>query len=105
MKNSPATQSDGPIQGKVKLTNSQGLHLRPMQAFVELAAKFPCHVKISRKGMEPVDGKSIWNLMSLLAEQGTELIVEAEGPGSAAAVDELIDLLANLETRVNVTEE
>jgi phosphocarrier protein len=73
-----------------------------MQTFVELASKFQSAVRVSREGREPADGKSMFGLMLLAAEQGTVLTVEAEGPDAAAALDALVDLLANLETRVNV---
>jgi phosphocarrier protein HPr len=96
--------SNGPLRRKVTITNPQGLHLRPMRAFVELAGKYQCAVRVRRDEQEPVDGKSMFSLMLLAAEQGTELIVEVDGPDGADALDKLVDLLTNLETRVNVEE-
>jgi phosphocarrier protein len=67
-----------------------------MSAFVQLASQFQCQVHVIGRDNQRVDGKSMFGLMSLAAEQGTELIVEAEGPDSQAALDALTDLLANL---------
>jgi phosphotransferase system HPr (HPr) family protein len=100
MKHSAVSPSDGPQKRKVKLTNSQGLHMRPAQAFVALANTFNCVVRVWCEGKDVVDGKSVLSLVLLIAEKGTELTVETEGPDAAAALDALIDLLANLENRL-----
>jgi phosphotransferase system HPr (HPr) family protein len=92
----------GPLRRRVTLTNTQGLHLRPIRAFVELAGQYQCNVRVIRDDREPVDGKSMLNMMLLGAEKGTELTVEVDGPDSATALDALVDLLANLETRVDL---
>jgi phosphocarrier protein HPr len=94
--------SGGPLQRRVTLTNAQGLHLRPIRAFVELAGQYPCTVRVFRDDRPPVDGKSMLNMMLLGAEKGTELTVEVDGPQGSAALDALIDLLANLETRIDL---
>ena len=92
----------GPLRRKVTLTNANGFHLRPMQAFVELAGRFQSSVRVRNNEQEPVDGKSMFGLMLLAAEKGHELTVEVDGPDAQAALDELVDLLANLATRVPV---
>jgi phosphocarrier protein len=94
--------SGGPLRRRVTLTNAQGLHLRPIRAFVELAGQYQCSVRVSRDDREAADGKSMLNLMLLAAEKGTELTVEVEGPDSAPALEALVDLLANLESRVDL---
>jgi phosphocarrier protein HPr len=91
-----------PLRRKVRITNPQGLHLRPMRAFVELAVQFSSQVRVQRNECEPVDGKSIMSLMLLGAEPGSELTVEVDGPDGPAALDALVDLLANLESRVDL---
>jgi phosphocarrier protein HPr len=102
MEHNAEAPSAGPLRRKVRITNAQGLHLRPMRAFVELAAQFHCQVRVQRDEQEPVDGKSMMSLMLLGAEAGTELTVEAEGPEASAALAALVDLLANLESRVDL---
>jgi phosphocarrier protein HPr len=94
--------SGGPLRRTVTLTNAQGLHMRPIQAFVELAGKYQCAVRVMRSDRPPVDGKSMLNMMLLGAEKGTELTVEVDGPDGATALDALVDLLANLETRIDL---
>jgi phosphocarrier protein HPr len=104
MNPSVAASNGGPLQRRVVLSNPSGFHLRPMQAFVELATKYQSAIRVRRDALDPVDGKSIWALMSLVAEQGAELIVEVDGPDAPDALEKLVDLLTNLETRVNVAE-
>ena len=99
---SPDATGAGPLRRKVTITNPHGFHLRPMQAFVELASQFPGAVRVWRDEQEPVDGRSMLGLMLLAAEQGMDLVVETEGPQAAAALDALTDLLTNLQTRVPV---
>jgi phosphocarrier protein HPr len=75
----------------VVITNPQGFHMRPMAAFVETANRYPCGVLVTRAGMaEPVNGKSILSLMSLVAVPGTELVIEVNGPRAAEALHELV---------------
>jgi phosphotransferase system HPr (HPr) family protein len=94
--------SGGPLRRKVTLTNTQGLHMRPIRAFVELAGQYRCNVLVIRDDRPAVDGKSMLNMMLLGAEKGTELTVEVDGPDCLAALDALVDLLANLETRIDL---
>lgn len=81
------------LRRTVVITNPQGLHMRPMQAFVETANRYRCQVKVSRDGMEPIDGKSMIMLLGLAAEQGTCLLLEADGPDAAEALDALVEVL------------
>jgi phosphotransferase system HPr (HPr) family protein len=92
----------GPLRQKVRITNPQGFHMRPGRAFVELAGQFRSSVRINRDGSQSVDGKSLMELLLLGAEPGTELTVEVEGPDAPAALAALVDLLANLESRVDL---
>ena len=67
----------------VKLEN--GLHLGPSSQIVQLAQKFSCDLVI-RKGDRAVDGKSMLDLLTLAAEQGAALRLEATGADAADAV-------------------
>lgn len=80
---------------KVSVANPQGLHLRPSAAFAELAGKFESNVHVSHDG-RTVNGKSIWDLISLAAMPGVELTLEADGPDAPAALDALAELLAQV---------
>jgi phosphotransferase system HPr (HPr) family protein len=85
-----------PVRYKVTITNAQGLHMRPMKTFVELASKFQSTVQVYKQADQKIDGKSPWGLLSLGAEQGTELTLEVCGPDQQEALDALIAFLATL---------
>ena len=68
------------LRQTVSITNPQGFHMRPMAAFVEAANRFPCSITVLRPGKSSANGKSMLALMGLVAEQGTELVIEATGP-------------------------
>ncbi|MAE66035.1 MAG: phosphocarrier protein HPr [Phycisphaeraceae bacterium] len=62
-----------------------GLHARPAMAFVDVANTFASDVRV-RKGANTVDGKSIMQMMTLDATQGTQLLVEAVGADAEEAI-------------------
>jgi phosphotransferase system HPr (HPr) family protein len=88
-----------PLQRKVVLANPNGLHLRPSAAFAELAGHYQSNVCVSLDG-RTVNGKSIWDLISLAAMPGSELTLEADGPDAAEALEALAELLARVPTDV-----
>ena len=67
--------------------------MRPMAAFAEAANRFPCTVTVTRTGMEPINGKSMLALMGLIATQGTELVIEINGPNAKEAMQALVAVL------------
>ena len=85
-----------PLRSRVTITNEQGLHMRPLGAFVKLASRFQSKVVIHKDGQPPVDGRSVLDLLSLGAEQGTELVLEVSGPDQEPALQALTGFLANL---------
>lgn len=80
------------LQHNVTLTNPQGFHMRPKAAFAQLAGGFASDVTVSWQG-RTVNGKSMWDLMLLPAEQGDQLTIVVNGPDASAALDALIALL------------
>lgn len=66
--------------------NEYGLHARPSAAVVREAGKYASEIQItnSKSGIV-ADAKAILELMLLVAPQGTELIIEAEGPDAEKA--------------------
>jgi phosphotransferase system HPr (HPr) family protein len=84
--------SGTPLRQTVVITNPQGFHLRPMAAFAELASRFQCNVTVSREDRR-VNGKSTLDLMLLAAPPGSELVLEADGPDAAQALEALVLLL------------
>lgn len=73
--------------------NPSGLHMRPLQAFVEQASRFKCDVQVGKNGGEMVNGKSMIHLLTLGADQGTEIAIVASGPDAEAALTALLDVL------------
>lgn len=67
--------------------------MRPASAVAGAARKFSARVTL-RRGDLRVDARNVMDLLTLAAEQGSELTVEAEGPDAAAALETLSGLLA-----------
>jgi phosphotransferase system HPr (HPr) family protein len=76
----------------VTVVNPQGFHARPAHQFVKLAGTFPCQVEIV-KGNEVINGKSILDLLTLGAGNGTTLTLRASGPDAESAVEALARLI------------
>ena len=76
----------------VIIHNPQGLHARPVDLFVKLATGFESKIDIVKDG-EKVDGKSILAVLTLGAEQGTQLSIEATGHDAEAALGALVELV------------
>lgn len=86
------TMAEHRVVEVVTILNPQGLHARPAEMFVTLASKFQARVDVT-KDAETVDGKSILGILTLLAEQGTELTLQATGPDAAEAIAALRELV------------
>jgi phosphocarrier protein HPr len=80
----------------VRITSPNGLHMRPATAFAELARLFQCNIHVTREGTR-VNGKSPLDMMLLAAPEGTELLLEADGPDAQDALHRLVELLVALE--------
>jgi phosphotransferase system HPr (HPr) family protein len=85
--------SGSTLRQSVRISNPQGFHMRPKQRFAELAMQFASEVRVIWDG-QGYNGKSMWDLMLVGAEQNHEVIVEAEGPDAAEAVPALVAVLA-----------
>lgn len=78
---------------RVEIVNPLGLHARPASELVRVASRFEADVTVSKGGLD-VNGKSIMGVLMLAAEQGTRLIIRAEGEDAADALDALSGLFA-----------
>lgn len=76
----------------VTITNKLGLHARPASLFVKTAAQFESDIKIEKDGIE-VNGKSIMGVMMLAAEQGSKVILKADGADEEDAIKALTELI------------
>src|SRR3954468_18926547 len=77
---------------RVEITNELGLHLRVANRLVQIAQQFQSEVRVLWNG-RVADGKSILDLMTLGAESGSLLELEANGPDSEEAVQALTELV------------
>lgn len=80
------------IERRVRIVNELGLHARPAAEFVKLASKFKSEIRVRRDDMT-VNGKSIMGVMTLAAEQGSELVITADGGDAEEAVKALVALV------------
>jgi phosphotransferase system HPr (HPr) family protein len=78
------------------VSNPSGLHMRPLQAFVEEASRFQSNVQVGRQGGEMLNGKSMIHLLGLGADQGTEIVIEVTGPDADAAIEALWGVLQRI---------
>ena len=79
----------------ITIQNRLGMHARPAMLFAEVAGKFASEIKVGHAETDPVDAKSIMQLMMLAATQGTDLVITANGDDANEAIDELATLVRN----------
>src|SRR5262249_42429988 len=80
----------------VRITSPNGLHMRPATAFAELARLFQSTIHVAREDTR-VNGKSPLDMMLLAAPEGSELVIEVQGPDAPDAQQRLVELLVALE--------
>jgi len=80
------------VEAKVLIKNKVGLHARPAALFVQTANKFKSTITAIH-GDRKANAKSILNVLTLGADQGAELILQAEGEDAQEAIQALIDLI------------
>jgi phosphocarrier protein HPr len=76
----------------VPIINPLGLHARPAAEFVKLASRFRAEVQVEKDGLV-VNGKSIMGVMTLAAECGSSIRIQADGDDAEAALAALVDLV------------
>jgi phosphocarrier protein len=82
------------LRGEAEIRNAKGLHARAAAKFCKTAERFDAEVLVSRNGTE-VSGTSIMGLMMLAAGPGATIGLSATGPEAAAALDALMQLIAD----------
>lgn len=80
------------IINEVQVVNRAGIHTRPAASLVKLASTFKSEIQIIRDGFV-INAKSIIGVMTLAAEQGSTLQIQAEGTDEEEAVKEIIKLI------------
>jgi len=82
----------------IVISNALGLHARPAMQFVDLANQFRSNITVHKpaNNAEPavdVDGKSVMQMITLEATQGTTLRIEATGDDATIAIEQLAGLV------------
>ncbi|MDB5032815.1 MAG: Phosphotransferase system, phosphocarrier protein HPr [Chlorobi bacterium] len=72
----------------VRIRNRAGLHTRPAATIVKKASKYKSDFAIVKDGFR-INGKSIIGVMTLAAEQGSELTLEFNGTDEADAAADI----------------
>ncbi|PMP90145.1 MAG: HPr family phosphocarrier protein [Caldisphaera sp.] len=78
----------------VVLENKDGLHARPAALLVQEASKYKSDIYLNKDGNK-ANAKSIIEVMSLGAEQGSKIEIEVNGDDAEEAMNHLIDLIKN----------
>ncbi len=86
-------KSNNVVSRELTIINRLGMHARPAAMFVKAASRFKAEIWVEKDG-DQINGKSIMGLMMLAAGPGSKLLVTAEGPDAAEAVDELEKIVA-----------
>lgn len=68
------------------ILNELGLHARPAMLLVQSISRLNCEVLIEKGGVQ-ADAKSIMGVLTLAAEQGSQITVRAEGPDADKAIE------------------
>ena len=78
----------------VTVRNAQGLHMRPLDTLVRAANNYKCEITVERLSQR-VDCRNFLSMLSLGAEMGTQLTIEAIGDDAAQAIAEICELFEN----------
>ena len=81
------------LQKVVVIRNAEGMHARPATLMARLAMKYQSKITLV-KDNQPVDCRSILDLLTLGAPMGTEIRIEATGSDAESALEAVADLVA-----------
>lgn len=82
------------ISRRVTVQQENGLHMRPAELVARTAAPFDAKVVLTHNGIQ-AEATSIFDLIGLIAEQGAEIDLKANGPDAEAAAEAIAKLFEN----------
>lgn len=82
------------IERTVTIVNKAGMHTRPASMLVKIASKYKSDFYIIKNGLQ-INGKSIIGVMTLAAEQGSEVTLRFEGTDEQKAAVEVVKFFEN----------
>lgn len=77
------------IEKTVTIKNKAGMHTRPASTLVKIASKYRSEFYIIKNNYR-INGKSIIGVMTLAAEQGSEVTLMFDGEDEKKASEEVI---------------
>lgn len=80
------------MEKELTVLNSLGLHARPAAEFVRCARRFKSRVVITKKG-EEYSAASILDVLSANLDCGSKMMLRADGPDAAEALEALAGLM------------
>ncbi len=84
------------VNGKVRIKNPTGLHLRPAGLFCKTAMQFDSKITIHKKTKSEdvtANAKSVLSVLGACIKSGDEITVVCEGADEEAALEELVQLV------------
>ena len=72
--------------------NPKGLHLRPAGLLSQLAGQYQAEVTLTKDGLT-VDARSVLDMLTLVATQGSEIVVAGGGDDAEQAVAAIVEFL------------
>lgn len=82
------------VETILTVTNERGLHLSSAAKIAKLSQQFACNIHLI-KGVKVANAKSVLNITGLMAPQGTELRIVADGEDAQQAVVAMKELFQN----------
>lgn len=80
------------ISKTATVNNPKGLHLRPAGLLSQLAGQFQADLTLTKDGLT-VDARSVLDMLTLVATQGSEIVVTGKGDDAEEAVVALTEFL------------
>ena len=84
------------VNGKVRIKNPTGLHLRPAGLFCKTAMQFGSKITIHKKTKNEdvtANAKSVLSVLGACIKSGDEITIVCEGTDEEAALKELVPLV------------
>ncbi len=76
----------------IKVTDQNGLHLRPATNLCKAAVKYDCSITFSR-GDSHADAKSVLSLLAAMVKQGDSITITCDGVDEESAMEEISALI------------
>ena len=77
------------VKQEIVVNNQSGLHARPANEFVKMAAHYPCKVTLA-KGSKNYNGKSIVSVLSACVKCGSSIEIVCDGEQEEDALRDLV---------------